>query len=270
MAQICKDCSSDRLVIHTRDGDLVCTQCGLVNESRMIVEDYLSNHDVFGQCGKDNIMASFNNYDDTVYHKASIRDLREMTEKLFGFESCEDVTQAAVDLYDKVTKAYNDNTVKKTLKHKKRLAIMASCIQYICMSLKKGMNPEVIYSHFGVPLWQEYSTVCQYLKDTRQDECVACDDDMISRMVASHPAIHGDKSWQIIQAARQLKGKVDHILTNFTKSSKLSACFIYIACKTLHLNVSKASIQTVYGVSSVTLLKHEKMIQKALSKVDAQ
>lgn len=85
-------------------------------------------------------------------------------------------------------------------------------------------------------------------------------------MVYSNLDIPFEATKKVCKYCNVLKKTVGSHLTN-AKLSKLNACFIYIACQQLKLQISKKKIHMAYGVSMATLTKHESMIQDILTHI---
>lgn len=234
----CQDCGSHKLVLHTREGDLVCTNCGLVNASRLILDDSIED---------DN--CSHKEYE----HKQNERDFCEMIETFFGYQDCEQVKKEACKLF---VEAYKKKS--KMIK-----AIMAAALYVASSKFNMGINPKNIYGFFGVPMWAHYSEInsCWATRDRSNLQ----QDNMLARLVYAYDGIPKDKKKEVLKMARELKNKTASFLNGCTKTSKLSACYIVIACDICGCTVSKESIQQVFGVSMLTYHKHEKLIQNVLA-----
>lgn len=59
----CKSCGSDKIVENYRDGDIVCTMCGIVQESRIVsLEEDWSNYESTRENGKDNSRVGYTDH----------------------------------------------------------------------------------------------------------------------------------------------------------------------------------------------------------------
>jgi len=246
MVQHCSDCGSDQLIIHAREGDLVCSECGLVNQSRMMIDD-MSCVDHVCELAEDKSK-------DIVF-------LQERIEFFFGYEACEDIKLCASELF---SKAHEKLT---TLKSKMKRAIMASSVYMACTMYKRGIDPNNIFTFFDVPLWFNYSMISECWNIPQVQATNGSSDDMIARLVTRHSSIPQEKRNEVVRIAKELRSKTECVMKGSLKSSKVSVCYIYIACKLVTgCKVSKKSIHECYGVSPITLMKHEKLIQELLER----
>lgn len=249
-ANVCNDCGSDQLLIHWREGDIVCSQCGLVKEERILDDTYYGNKHF-----DEDVQPAFcdNPQNETVQWAIEI---------LLG-----DGNSLLIDLCTQLFDAIG-KTSGKRLKGKTRRAALAAAIYCTSKYHNRGLKAEVIYSMFEIDLWFMYSDMCVMWNACPEfKKIITClTDDEINRMVYSNFDIPFEATKKVCKYCNVLKKTVGSYLTN-AKVSKLNACFIYIACQQLNLQISKKNIHNAYGVSIATLTKHEGMIQDILTHI---
>lgn len=234
----CTDCGSDQLVIHVRDGDLVCTCCGLVNQSRMMIDDGVFDGNTFHTVQND-VCGLF----------------KSKIDIFFGYQTCEGVRELACELYDCAKR--NHGKLRVSMKN----AMMAAALYDASVSFKMGICPGNIYTFFEVPVWAHYSEISSNWAKRIKNE----DNDMLARLVYSYDAISDDKKNIVLKTARELRNMTIDSLRECTKTSKLSVCYIYIACGICDCGISKENINAFFGVSVLTITKHETLIQNVLA-----
>lgn len=246
-ANICNDCGSDQLLIHWREGDIVCSQCGLVKEERILDDTYYGNKPF-----DEDVQPSF-------CDKTQNETVKWAVDILLG-----DGNSLLIDLCTQLFNAIG-RISNKRLKGKTRRAALAASIFCASKYHIRGLTAEVIYNMFEIDMWFMYSDMCALWNTCLEFKEVITysTDDELTRMVYGNPDIPYEALKQVCKYCNILKKTVGSHLTN-AKISKLNACFIYIACEQLKLQISKKKIHKAYGVSMATLTKHESMIQDIL------
>jgi transcription initiation factor TFIIIB Brf1 subunit/transcription initiation factor TFIIB len=251
-ANICDDCGSHKLVIQWREGDIVCSQCGLVKEERILDDTYYGNKP----------------YDEDIQpalcsNEAQNETIKWAIESLLG-----DGNTILIDLCTQMFHAIG-RTSGKSLRGKTRRAVIAAAIYCASKYHKRGLTAEAIYSMFEIDMWFMYSDICVLWSTCPEFKAVFATttiDDALARMVYSNLDIPFDATKQVLKYCNILRDAVGSHLTN-AKVSKLNACFVYIACQQSNLDISKKDIHKAYGVSMATLTKHETMIQDILEHI---
>jgi transcription initiation factor TFIIIB Brf1 subunit/transcription initiation factor TFIIB len=191
--------------------------------------------------------------------KSVIKDIIDIENDTSFFNTCK-------DLFSIVLR----NKEKKSSKKK---AIMAASVYHASKINKIGLRATDIYRAFGVPLWSDFSKICQCWKGFQGfDEITntSIENDTLTRMVYMNVYIPLEFLWEVIKNARLILNKIDKCIMNNTKNDKLNACLIYIACQMLGVKITQKKICELYDVSAVTLKKHEALIQSLLKKSQAK
>jgi transcription initiation factor TFIIIB Brf1 subunit/transcription initiation factor TFIIB len=265
---ICLDCGGEDFVTDYHAGDILCKHCGLVKEERIIDDTYKGNlsfsdyeeHSLYFEETKiedndDNILDK----KDMVYMKSVIKNIIDIENDISFFNTCK-------DLYSIVFRSKERTTSKKK-------AIMAASVYYASKINRRGLRANDIYHAFDVPLWTDFSKICQYWKGFKYcDEITdaTIENDTLTRMVHMNTYIPLECLWKVIKNARLILQKIDKCIMSSTKNDKLNACLIYIACQMVGVKITQKKICELYDVSAVTLKKHEAMIQSLLKKSQAK
>jgi hypothetical protein len=268
---ICNDCGSDKLVECVQDGDLVCSNCGLVKMGHLIDDTYKGNccfdenggtmHDVFKECQENVAIQQMpNSYE---YRKEHC-SLKRSGEFILGIDNSFDVNTTSWTLFL--------GAMNKSCKGKrgdKKQAVLAASMYCACKMHKRGIQAQIIYSYFNIPLWKDFTEICSNWSDVngiREALISISEGDALKRMIYDNSDIPDDKLWLVVKNAYVIKDKLNGSLDCMVKASKLNACLIYIACSIVGCKMSKQNIKDIYGVTPVTLKKHETMIQLCLEK----
>lgn len=247
----CKSCQSDRLVICQRDGDIVCSKCGLVQEGH-IVDDTL-----YGSASHAEIESRCFHYEVVNNHQ------NKKTKNIFSQASTEvlgdefdNVVNDACAMYEPVAGCHRRNN---------KQALYCVCFILACQKNNTGVDVRNVYAHFQVPMWLHYGKLSLLVDKHRIKHYHNPSAISLRRMVYECCDLNKEQAWKVIQVASQLLERVS-CLASKVKMSKLNACLIYIACKInmYEKNVSLERVSQLFGVSVSTLKKHELLIQSAL------
>lgn len=255
MLRTCKSCQSDKIRVCQRDGDIVCTTCGLVQEG------YLCDETLYGNTPfEDRATCSFSAelLPDDKQKKNVQRLFRQASLCILGDEF-ENIVADAYSLYETVAKRHRGEQKK---------ALYCVCFILACKSNKSGTDPKHVYDYFGVPMWLHYSKLNLEIQtnQTSKKNATRLNDaeTSIKRMVYDWLNIDNNYKWKIFKVACQLQHQVE-CLTSKVRMSKLNACIIYISCKVNNVeNMSIERIAELYNVTKSTLRKHELLIQSVL------
>lgn len=259
----CEECDSIEIVLNVRQGEIVCTNCGLVKESRYLDDTYYGNQ-------------SFNNGEmdkcspptiETPLTRRTPRLLREVIGALIHVDSPYTIVNMATDLYHTaIDKLGGDK------RGTRKRAIIAAAVHVVCQVYNCGLNPLHIYAACGVQPWLDYSVITTTWKSVTgfQKWMMAVqNNDSITRMVHSNTHIPHESTKDVIKIVVQLREKVELYLKCRTKASKFHATLIFIACGIFGCPLTPKDVQEAYGITPVTLNKHERLVQEALEAVDA-
>jgi transcription initiation factor TFIIIB Brf1 subunit/transcription initiation factor TFIIB len=275
----CAECHSDRIVECWSAGDIVCSNCGLVQYGG-ILDDRCTEY------GYQDV-----NFDDNVGSTSTIVDARDCkgfdVRKLLKYQQqCCPKTDTGANAFGRqLSKMGLDNTIVASSalkffaraiddigsKHIKTV-VMAVSLYYSCKLHKNATTLAEICDAFSVSekrFWQHSTSVLESLKTLRnfKDIMVASSqEDILVRMIYSVPSIPQDSMWDVVKAARNVQARVAVSYLQGLKPSKLNVTIIYIACCiSLGANViSKACLANGFGVSQTTMNKHENLIQSIL------
>jgi transcription initiation factor TFIIIB Brf1 subunit/transcription initiation factor TFIIB len=276
----CEECRSDRIVECWSAGDMVCSDCGLVQyggilDDRSVDYGYQDVH----------------YFDDNVGSTSTIVDARDCkgfdVRKLLKYQhQCGRKTDTGTNtLGRELSKMGLDNTIVATTaidlftraiqdigsKHIKTV-VMAVSLYYSCKLHRYATTLAEICDAFSVSekrFWQHTTSVLESWKTQPnfKDIMVASSkEDILTRMVYSVPGIPQEKIWNIVKVARNVQARVAGSSLQGLKPSKLNVTIIYIACCiSLGANViSKARLANGFNVSITTINKHETLIQSIL------
>lgn len=242
---ICIECRHAALV-WDRDGDIVCTYCGLVKQER-----YISDEPLMIKNGDDDTKE--------IYHAEAIHN-DGIAERLLNTYwkdlEYENMKELCITLFNKLAEG------KKNPLH------MSLCAYYASKYLMLTYSIDYICSKFTVcenKFWKEYGNITQYWRDLPFYKDMLTKHTSFNKMVYMLEDIIDHKAvsvWDIMKITRQIEDKIQSRMDSH-KKSKVNACIIYIACKIANTCGIK-EISKLYNVSIPTLLKHEKLIQGIL------
>lgn len=248
MHHICSDCGGSR-VVWTRDGDVVCTGCGLVLEAHYI--DDRPERRFFSGDGDDG-------GDDPC-----------RTERLI--ENVDPKEQAVKRMIDHILPSEDtplkEETMKQLKSHtRKEIHVVAACFYKASESLGRGFTAQQVCNMFGVntkAFWACFDkSGCSRHMRSCEAPLAVC-----KRMVAG---LEGSFEWfdrkhrqPVIKVMRQLL-EVDGC--GSLKSSKFHASVLCIACKITGVPLVLSDVSKMFDVSIKTIHKHEALLQEGLTK----
>lgn len=243
-AMSCNDCGGDRFV-WDRDGDVTCTGCGLVWQERYI-DDHCDHQDL-------ERVAFLYQEDD-----ASCMWKREMLPYMMGFD---EVIQAyAEKMFDIYCKSSKKNDTKR--------AIMANCLFYASIALKRSFTIEEITGRLDISnkdFWANFYDV----RDAMKGESFYADidpvkADTLSRLVYSIDGYFGgfDK-WRVIRTCHHISEACGDCGAG-AKKNKMNASIVYVSLCACGVKVKHKEFCGMMNISEGTLKKHEATIQACL------
>lgn len=248
----CFNCHGSKIVHVVADGDMVCTTCGVVQQSHVIDDTYWGNvkyHEDGEITAPPPCYERFNPLRETI--KTTCIHLLNI-EHAFIIER----TLHLTDLL-----GAHSNGV--SLRGDRRKGAIATCFYLASREAMIGLSADVIYAYFQVPIWKEYSNVVEVLASEFRNDTVCCDS--LRRLIYTCPLIDARLHWDLIKVAERIRQQVHHVVGTTGKPSKLNACYIYIARKVVeHGRFCIKSHCAHFEISTSTLHKHESIIQAAL------
>lgn len=235
---ICNDCGGDRLVT-TREGDFVCTQCGLVKEERCIDDTAHAFEDIHWEPIVD---------DEAIKQARILKDLR--------LNDLDDIIKDVICRFH--TLAIESGRKQFDT------SFWAACVYMASMELNRGMSPEECMRLLGCEeshkFWESYKQLGgKTIPQARHNNGLA--------RVIHVLDLPSDKIWEIKKIADRLWERVkDDVGT--LKSSKLNSSIVYIACKIGGIN-NLHNVCSKLNISKGTLKKHEERIQSILARKHA-
>lgn len=293
----CTDCGSIDLFEDWKEGDLVCRDCGLVNEAHMIdfSAEWMNNPEegidrsrvgaptshlyetsmmstAIPKSGKTWMISRLHDhmsmtYKDRALHKIYVHLQRVIEEKL-ALPAC--ITDSAKDLY----KHIKDTKITRGENHK---ALVACCVYYACKLQPGGYGREkaVIATAFEVDK-STFTAACKIFLDMVKDkpfydklfeERESQDRGMVLRMLQPFTFADSQARWKFARMVEdtyhEAKQKSDGSLDSKTPHSIVSA-IIYIVSEKLGMNITKNDIKLHCQVSTVTLNKSVQLLNTVL------
>jgi transcription initiation factor TFIIIB Brf1 subunit/transcription initiation factor TFIIB len=245
-AVVCSDCGGDKFV-WDRDGDMTCTGCGLVKEERYIDDrcDYqdlervafLIEEEDKGNGVPRELLPYIEDYDEV---------LQAYAEKMFT-------------IYCKSTSSKKNDTKR---------AILANCLYYASIALKRSFGIEEIVERMDVSMkdfWSNLYDVRNVMKGQKfYDDIDPVKSDTLARMVFSIEGLvsFGFDKWKVIRTCH----KLSDLLPNVGKKEKMNASIVYVALCACGIRVTHKEFCEFTNISLGTLKKHEASIQACLVK----
>lgn len=257
----CNDCGSINLITHVADGDIVCRDCGLVKQGCYLDDTYNYNKSF-----NDDILPCYEtqNIIEKPVDCSMLNIIKEVYDTLFEGDNNHNLIVSTMHLCE---------VAKNSMKNKKgshKRAIIAAAVYCTCRFQKRGKRAEDIYKLLRIDVWQDFSAVCQAWKDLKEFSNVGNitsgdNTSIATRMVYDNKFIPEGKQWDVLKTIKKLMSIIEaSTMKSNVRLSKLNASLIFIACEINCCSVSRANICDLYGISSITLKKHEALIQEVL------
>lgn len=254
---VCNDCGAQQMV-WDRDGDIVCTTCGLVKQER-----YISDEPEWQCFDGDNA-------------ECRVERLVEDEEKVPHIEHIERYDEHMQD-HIKTLYMYVYEQKKKNVKGQHAYASV--CAYIASKFLSRCYTYVDICAHFGVKdtvFWTKYKDVLKLLKEVPGDAgdkyvTVLKSNNDLSRMAHDIQDVFvmsdGFCVWKLLKVANQIYTKVEdtHYFQS-CKGSKLCASIMYVACMALKLKVDKKLFCQRFHIAAGTLNKQCDIIHSILSR----
>jgi transcription initiation factor TFIIIB Brf1 subunit/transcription initiation factor TFIIB len=295
----CTDCGSFSLVEDWANGDLICTDCGLVAQGHIIdySADWINNAETGTDMSRVGAPVNHLFHDDmmsTVIPKRSgtwmisrLHDHMSMTYKDRALykayqtiqKTCEDVLHLPTRVIDQAKELYKDTKDIKITRGDNHKAIVACCVYFACK-----LCPEIgcvrekieICDAFVVDK-STFTAACKIFQDVSKDrpyydklfeESSNSDRGIIFRTVRQFPEISDSRIWNVVRriedAYKICKEQSDGLLDSKTPHSIITS-LIYIISERMTLGISKNDIKTYCKVSAVTLNKTIGLVTEVLA-----
>lgn len=257
---ICDECCSVQFV-WDRDGDVVCTSCGLVK-----IERYIDDSSEWRSYNVDDMCRA------EILVQCSSQETRQRKEiedilQPFSDDRLKDIGKELYDI------AHGKCKHRNTMYHKR--VIMAVCIYYASHYLQRGMIAENVVTLLDVDVkdfWGSSTDITRawmplkYYKELINAVAAASPFHRMVHMMVTHGLVEESNTWEVIKATYVFAGRIkdNHLIGN-TKQSKLNVTIVYIACLACNVRVSLGPLCKLFNTSPHTVKKHEAMIQKILT-----
>lgn len=276
----CAECRSDRIVECWSAGDMVCSDCGLVQYGG-ILDDRSMDY------GYQDV----HYFNENVGSTSTIVDARHCkgfdVRKLLKYQNqCGYKTDTGANAFGRqLSKMGLDNTIVASSalnfftraiddigsKHIK-VVVMAISLYYSCKLHKNATTLAEICDAFSVSekrFWQHSTSVLESWKtlpNFKEIMVASSQEDILVRMIYSVPGIPQEEIWNVVKVAHNVQARVAGSSLQTLKASKLNATIIYIACCMILGQgiISKACLSKGFNVSITTMNKHENLIQSIL------
>lgn len=245
--RICSDCRGTRMV-WTRDGDIVCTGCGLVAEAHVIDDrpEWRSFGDDDGL--EDPCRADVLKEDISPQERAQ----RMLLEKSLPNDDS----------------LLIDTTIAKMVSAKgnhKGIAMLAVCLYKASEQLRRGFTAQQVCNMLHVEsktFWGCFDDCYDDKGHCRGSHSFAVCTRMIAGLEAKFEWFHDSHKPLVMKVLRQLLAIQ---LCASVKSSKLLASIVIMSCRLAGVSIVARDACQLLGVSMKTLQKHEGLIQEALA-----
>lgn len=244
MQQVCTDCRGVMFVT-TRDGDIVCTGCGLVAQERIIDDT-----------------PEWRTFEDE--RVATIEERGWKCKLLYEVEVIDDVMKQAIDELWKL--AYYPRAPCR--------ALFTCCIYHVSKSLNRGWTVnQCINMVEGVEskaFWDVFNIVAKYCDTKSQrgktDKKASTDSEGSELAMCKRIIYDIDTQTRSQDIIKLTKSLCDAILEKGSqgsaKSSKFFPCVVWVACCRLKVVVDEKDFCKRYDLSVKTLKKYTTVIHK--------
>lgn len=256
----CGDCGGFLFVTNSRDGDVTCTGCGLVQEQRMLMDEGFYNYSAL---------------DETGGHVAPPTTLNNTDQRLgdyiaaFGVSNVSSFITVAKDVFTRFTQA----TDKSSFRGLRLNAVMACCV-YVSFKLvntnRIARDASEVCKRLGIDkemfnkAMKDLVDVCPMLASKMKR---ANGDDTVIRQlqdVVEVDASQVHKLASLVAVLDELRKKHDIMMG--TSPMIVNAVLIFAAAARMGIKISKSRFVTYGWVSRATLDKHICTIKSCLLK----
>lgn len=246
----CNDCNSDK--VYEINGEILCTDCGLVLFGSVCQEDIIYNH-------------NYDIYDSEIKVNTKIEfDLKNI---------CINHFQMSDNMFSSTLELFKDVKQDNIFKGEHLNGYLAGCIYYTYKFFNISKQKNDIICYFNLSL-NKFNICCNEIIEILSNKPYftkllkeTSPEDILVQMVYKIQSLH-NKEWDVIKSSKKIINKLNksNEFKNL-KPSKINATIIYITCKLLKIKIMKKDISNVLDVSIVTMVKHEKIIQELLKKL---
>jgi transcription initiation factor TFIIIB Brf1 subunit/transcription initiation factor TFIIB len=251
----CPDCGGFSFVDDYRQGDTICTQCGLVVQERFIVDDYFYNATSYED--HEEIM-----YPDEGYNYSNYNIHRKMEAACIQLSVPQSIQDAARTMFDTVRK-------NKCFKGNPLNALVGCCI-YLSYNTSSCLGISREMKDICIPLGIDMSSFHKTLKSVYDilphlsREIVSnTNSDGILRKIQTIECIPENMRWSVKKEVDILESirQKNNILMG-SSPSVINYVLIYVACEILNIAVDKKKFIEDANISRATLDKHTRLVRQ--------
>jgi transcription initiation factor TFIIIB Brf1 subunit/transcription initiation factor TFIIB len=265
---ICSDCKESKMV-WDRDGDMVCTNCGLVKNEKCISDEpeWRSYEGCEDECrvevyiNEDNEIERKDYKEFQPYLQTYDKTLQDTASNMYIHLKKQEVgTQVGTQVASQVA-----SQVKLIgASSKKKLIIMSICVYLSGKVLKRSLSYSDICTIFQISdtsFWTEYNNVIPNLRNHKDyNEIVSSSkvNNNVSRIVHTLcDAYNFIDKWLLLKVSNDIYNKLSDVAAlQSCKGSKISLAVVYYVCMTLKYNISRREFCNIFKTSESTLKKH--------------
>lgn len=255
----CPDCRKRSIVLTSHE--LLCRECGLVLQDRMMSEEPEWRH---FQCEDDPSRVGL--AEEQYISDRSVKDLMDLIHTRLQ------IPEAVCHSGGLIFK-----TIRQTFKGVHRVAVIAACIYYAQRDMQAGARTKVEFADaLGIELchmtrasvttkehlYQSEST--KHLVQFRENK-----DDTLYRLIILVKDIPTNKIQEVKRVIYKLydrikSSKKDQVLASI-QIDKLNVALIYMACNFAKIKVTMTHVAACCECSMATIIKTEALVKKCLS-----
>lgn len=257
----CMDCGGFSFVTNYSEGDVTCTECGLVQEASMLMDDVYYNF-----THKDKEYASTLRYADTTSKpmKQTLEDLLSNYVAAFGLDSSAEVYRVAKDIFNEVKDKYCFKGW--------RIQIALACCLYIAFKLanrsRVARDAAEICARLGIEsvvFSKIMKEVLRLLPKVEASLKQVTENDSIVRQIQLVKEIPLDRIHKLASVVQELDVlRLKHDLMMGTSPMITNAVLIFLGAKKLGVRLKKTIFLSYGWVSRATIDKHLKSMMRII------
>jgi transcription initiation factor TFIIIB Brf1 subunit/transcription initiation factor TFIIB len=252
----CRDCSGFHFLTDFAAGDVLCANCGLVQEGSILVDDAAHNYSIINEVETMEPGLHIENQETNLKMKSFLHTLNLQ----------DAIQQEAYNIFNEVNRKYK-------FRGSPLNAAVAASIYIACSSSTQrnrvSRDMREICQRVGIDT-SLFSKVLKHIyklvPDTAHRMRNVSEDDTLMRTIAAIDGMPQDKVWIV---ARET-----HLLDNIRKEKQLmmgsppnivNAVLIFVACKRLDIRLHKTTFLEQVEISRASLDKYIKLFIKNLA-----
>jgi transcription initiation factor TFIIIB Brf1 subunit/transcription initiation factor TFIIB len=249
----CPDCGGYAFVDVYSDGDTICTQCGLVVQERIIVDDYFYN------------LRSFEDHEEIAteptiaYNKDVDKKFKAINEHMLLPSS---ILQIAGDIFNTIREKqrFKGQVLDNVIACSFYIAMQQHGVQGVSRSVREMCNALGLDMSVFTKTLKVIYDICPQFNNPTKNASVSIDN--LYRQIQSINVIPNDRIWDIKKEVHILDNvRIKRCVLMGSPPSVVNSILIFVACQKLGITLDKKQYIIEANICKATLDKHIRRIQ---------